>query len=69
MIRPSLVVVVFGIALVLMGVKALLPSGISLSAEKKLSRRASTIIGVVTVLLGIGVAILGFFIPLWFVMG
>jgi Ca2+/Na+ antiporter len=69
MIRLALVIVVFGIALILMGIKALLPSGISLSAEKKLSRRTSTIIGSITILFGIGVAILGLFIPLWFVIG
>lgn len=57
---------IFGFALVLalavvaMGIKALTPAGIQLTETTKLNRKASVCIGIITIALGIGIAVGGF---------
>lgn len=51
-----------GLGLMAMGVKALTPAGIQLTETRQLSRRASTMIGIVAISLGLGTVALSFFV-------
>jgi hypothetical protein len=51
-----------GLLLIAMGIKAMTPAGIQLTESRTLSRRTSTIIGILTLLMGIGTIGAGFFV-------
>lgn len=53
---------VLSAALLLIGVTALTPAGIQLSENTKLSRRTSTVIGVIAIILSVCSAIYTFFV-------